>query len=80
MTRNAPLLKNQRHHLMGEYMQYTHETNEVRLEGSAGLEARIIDQDERDQRLTMWRGPLLVWDRRTNRIEAPGANIRASRR
>jgi lipopolysaccharide export system protein LptA len=66
--------------LMGEYLQYTNETNEVRLEGSSALEARIIDQDERDQRLTMWRGPLLVWDRRTNRIEAPGANIRASRR
>jgi lipopolysaccharide export system protein LptA len=66
--------------LMGDYLQYTQETNEVRLEGSAGLEARIIDQDEKDQRLTMWRGPLLVWDRRTNRIEAPGATIRASRR
>lgn len=66
--------------LMGEYLQYLHETNEVRLEGSQSLEARIIDQDERDQRLTMWRGPLLVWDRRTNRIEAPGAAIRASRR
>jgi lipopolysaccharide export system protein LptA len=66
--------------LMGEYLQYLNESNEVRLEGSASLEARIIDQDERDQRLTMWRGPLLVWDRRTNRIEAPGAAIRASRR
>jgi len=66
--------------LMGEYLQYLNETNEVRLEGSPSLEARIIDQDERDQRLTMWRGPLLVWDRRTNHIEAPGAAIRASRR
>ncbi|HVP12828.1 MAG TPA: hypothetical protein VMV94_16755 [Phycisphaerae bacterium] len=66
--------------LMGEYLQYMQESNEIRLEGSSALEARIIDQDERDQRLTMWRGPLLVWDRRTNRIEAPGASIRASRR
>jgi lipopolysaccharide export system protein LptA len=65
--------------LMGDYLQYMHETSEVRLEGSTALEARIIDQDERDQRLTMWRGPLLIWDRRTNRIEAPGAVIRASR-
>ncbi len=65
--------------LMGEYLQYLNEVNEVRLEGSRQLEARIIDQDERTQRLTMWRGPLLIWDRRTNQIEAPGATIQASR-
>jgi len=64
--------------LMGEYLQYLHDTNEVRLEGSATLEARIIDQDEDSQRLSMWRGPLLVWDRNSNRIESVHAHIRTS--
>jgi hypothetical protein len=66
--------------LMGAHLQYLHEANEVRLEGSAALEARIIDQDEERQRFNMWRGPLLIWNRETNRIEAPEARIRTSRR
>ena len=66
--------------LMGAHLQYLHASNEVRLEGSAALEARIIDQDEARQRFNMWRGPLLIWNRETNRIEAPEARIRTSRR
>lgn len=66
--------------LMGTHMQYLHETNEVRIEGNDMLEARIIDQDESSQRISMWRGPLLIWNRGTNRIEAPHATIRTSRR
>lgn len=66
--------------LMGEHLQFLRETNEIRLEGSDRLEARIIDQDERTQRLSTWKGPILIWDRRTNRIEAPRATIRTSRR
>jgi len=66
--------------LMGVHLQYLHETNEIRLEGSDTLEARIIDQDEENQRFNMWRGPLLIWNRKTDRIEAPGATIRTSRR
>ncbi len=66
--------------LMGEYLQYLGEVNEVRLEGTAAVDARITDQDEASQRMTMWRGPLLVWYREINRIEAPGATIRTSSR
>ncbi|MBN2563541.1 MAG: hypothetical protein JXQ75_21690 [Phycisphaerae bacterium] len=65
--------------LMGEHLQYLHDADEIQLEGSDRLEARIIDQDETNQRFNMWRGPLLIWNRRTNQIEAPGARIRASR-
>jgi lipopolysaccharide export system protein LptA len=65
--------------LMGAHLQYLHDVDEVRLEGGAALEARIIDQDEANQRFNMWRGPLLIWNRQTNRVEAPGATIRASR-
>lgn len=66
--------------LMGEHLQYLRGVNEIRLEGSERLEARIIDQDERSQRLSMWKGPILIWDRKTNRIEAPQATITSSRR
>lgn len=66
--------------LMGEYLQYLGEVNEVRLEGTSTVDARITDQDEASQRMTMWRGPLLVWYREINRIEAPGATIRTSSR
>lgn len=64
--------------LMGEYLQYLHEINEVLLEGSPTLEARIIDQDEGSQRLSMWRGPQLTWNRNTNHIESINANVRTS--
>jgi hypothetical protein len=66
--------------LMGEHLQYIAEVDEVRLEGSRRTEARIVDQDERTQRLSMWRGPILIWDRAADRIEAPQATIRTSRR
>ena len=66
--------------LMGEQLQYIASIDEIRLEGSDTLEARITDQDEMTQRLNMWRGPLLIWNRTTNRIEAPQATIRSSSR
>ena len=66
--------------LMGEYLQYLHEINEILLEGSPTLEARIIDQDEGSQRLSMWRGPQLTWNRNTNHIESINANVRTSSR
>jgi lipopolysaccharide export system protein LptA len=66
--------------LMGEYVQYLANTDEVQVEGSPGMDARIFDQDERDQRLSQWRGPILIWNRKTNRVEAPQATIRTTRR
>ncbi len=80
IAKHAVTLQEGSKSLMGEHLQYMHETDEVRLEGSDQVEARIIDQDELSQRFNMWRGPLLVWNRKTNRIEAPGATVRTSRR
>lgn len=65
--------------LMGEYLQYLAATNEVRLEGGPGLDARIIDQAE-GGRFNMWRGPLLIWNRATNAIQSPKASITTSGR
>ncbi len=66
--------------LMGEHLQFLKEVGEIRLEGGPALEARIIDQDERNQRFSMWKGPILIWDRLNDRIEAPQATIRTSQR
>lgn len=66
--------------IMGDYLQYLRSTDEVLVEGGPGAEAGIYDQDEREQRMNMWRGPTLIWNRSTNRIEAPRATIRSSRR
>lgn len=80
IARHAVLLRENTRTVMGEHVQFLRSTNEVRVEGSASADASITDQDERTQRLSMWRGPLLIWNRNTNRIEAPQATIRASRR
>jgi hypothetical protein len=80
IARGAVHLQEGSKSLMGHYLQYLRGTNEVRLEGNDALEARIVDQDEDSQRLSMWRGPLLIWNRSTNEIEAPQARIRTSSR
>ncbi|RIK69704.1 MAG: hypothetical protein DCC66_08060 [Planctomycetota bacterium] len=80
IARHAVLLRENTRTVMGEHVQFLKSTNEVRVEGSASADASITDQDERTQKLSMWRGPLLIWNRNTNRIEAPQATIRASRR
>jgi hypothetical protein len=80
IARGAVHFQEETKSLMGEHLQYLREINEIRLEGSDRLEARIIDQDETTQRLSMWKGPILTWDRNTNRIDAPQATIRTSRR
>ncbi len=80
IARHAVHLQEGSKSLMGHYLQYLHGTSEVRLEGNDALEARIVDQDEDSQRLSMWRGPLLIWNRDTNEIEAPQARIRTSSR
>ncbi len=80
IARHAVHLQEGSKSLMGNYLQYLHGTSEVRLEGNDSLEARIVDQDEDTQRLSMWRGPLLIWNRTTNEIEAPKARIRTSSR
>ena len=66
--------------LMGEYLQYSADINEVQVEGSKTVEARIFDESESNQRSSEWRGPLLIWNRRTNAIEAPQSTVRTSRR
>lgn len=66
--------------LMGDHLQYAAQTEDVVLEGTTGMQARIFEQDEDKQNANMWRGPRLVWNRRTNRIEAHDAVIRSTRR
>ncbi len=65
--------------LMGDYLHYLLDTHEVRLQGSPRVDARIVDEDP-DGRMSMWRGPLVVWNRKTNEVEAVHANIQTSRR
>lgn len=66
--------------LMCDRLTYARETNRVTLESTPQYPARIFDQDEETQRLYKWEGPLLVWDRSTNRIEAPNARVTSSSR
>ena len=66
--------------LTGEHLQYLADAGETRLEGAYNYEATIMDEEEGSGRFMMWRGPVLIWDRATNRIEAPRATIRTSRR
>lgn len=61
--------------IMGEELTFSRETDLVTVKGATTFEARIFDQDEQSQRFNMWRGPLLVWDRSTDRIEAPQARV-----
>jgi len=77
---HAVLLQDGPKNLMGERLQYRSETGEVILEGSESLEARIIDQDETDQRFTRMTGRRIIWNRRTNRIDVPEARLGSRRR
>jgi hypothetical protein len=61
--------------IMGERLTFSRDTNLVTVEGSDATEARIFDEEEATQRFMMWRGPRLVWDRSTDRIEAPHAQV-----
>ncbi|MCG8405701.1 MAG: LPS export ABC transporter periplasmic protein LptC [Phycisphaerales bacterium] len=80
IARRAVHLKEGTKSLMGEYLQYLNDTNEIRLEGSGTTQARLFDEDESSQRLGMLRAPLVIWNRKTNKIDAPGATIRTSSR
>ncbi len=40
--------------------------------------ARIYDQDEAGQTFNMMTGPKLIWNRKTNHVDAPGASIQNS--
>ncbi|OWY70662.1 hypothetical protein B7486_13715 [cyanobacterium TDX16] len=73
-------LKEDTKSLTGEHLQYLADAGETRLEGANNYEATIMDEEEGSGRFMMWRGPVLIWDRPKNRIEAPKATIRTSRR
>ncbi|HWL95113.1 MAG TPA: hypothetical protein VNT79_16455 [Phycisphaerae bacterium] len=79
IARDAAHMQDGTKSLMGEYLQYLAHSNEVRLEGGEGLDARVIDQAE-NGRFNMWRGPLLIWNRATNAIQAPRSTITTSGR
>ncbi|MCZ6683537.1 MAG: hypothetical protein O7B26_10155, partial [Planctomycetota bacterium] len=80
IARHAVHLDDGTKSLMGDQLQYLAETDEVVLEGSDALTARIIEQDETSQRFNMWKGPILIWNRQTNRIDAPEPRFRSGRR
>jgi len=79
IANDAVLLVEGSRSLMGEYLQYLRDSQEIRLEGSNTMQARIFDEKD-GERLRQWFGPLLIWNRQTNRIESPGATIRTSSR
>ncbi|MFQ5502983.1 MAG: hypothetical protein ACE5EQ_11900, partial [Phycisphaerae bacterium] len=76
---DAVLLVEGSRSLMGEYLQYLRDSQEIRLEGSDTLQARIFDEKD-GERLRQWFGPLLIWNRQTDQIESPSATIRTSSR
>lgn len=78
IARGAVYLKDGTKSLMGEQLQYLRETNEVVLEGSDSLEARIIDESE--NRYSVMKQRILIWNRETNRIEAPNPRFHVGRR
>ena len=52
--------------------------DEIILEGTDSLDARIIDESE--ERYTVMKQRVLIWNRKTNRIEAPNPRFHSARR
>jgi len=62
--------------LIGDELTYVNDTQEVTL---IGTPAQIFDQDEAGQTFNTMTGPKLIWNRKTNRVDAPGASFRNQR-
>ena len=78
IARGAVYLKDGAKSLMGERPQYLRPTDEIILEGSDSLDARIIDETE--DCYTVMKQRVLIWNRKTNRIEAPNPRFHSARR
>lgn len=59
--------------LLGNRLQYTRRTEEVRIDGGNGTTASIARGGS--DGYTEWRGDSIYWNRRTNEIETPNAHI-----
>lgn len=66
--------------LTGDELTYVDATQEVTLMAAPGSDAVIYDQDESGQTFNMIRGPKLIWNRKTNKVEAPGATVKSGSR
>ena len=64
--------------VMGDRLTYDRVAEAVAVRGTGGLEARILEQDDRTGRLRLFRGPELRWYRGSNRIEAPRVRVLAT--
>jgi len=62
--------------LLGDEVTYVNDSQEVTL---IGTPAKIFDQDEAGQTFNMLSGPRLIWNRKTNRVDAPGASVTSGR-
>lgn len=59
--------------LLGNRLQYTRRTDEVRIDGGGGTQASIAKRSS--EGYTEWRGDSIYWNRRTNEIESPNARV-----
>ncbi|HRW51968.1 MAG TPA: hypothetical protein P5081_03720 [Phycisphaerae bacterium] len=59
--------------LLGNRLQYSRRTEDVRIDGGAGVSASITRQSA--EAPLEWRGDAIYWNRRTNKIEAPNARV-----
>lgn len=66
--------------LMGDELTYVDATQEVTLLAAPRSDAVIYDQDESGQTFNMLRGPKLIWNRKTNKVDAPGASVKSGSR
>lgn len=59
--------------LLGNRLQYSRRTEDVRIDGGNGISASITRQSSESP--LEWRGDSIYWNRKTNKIEAPNARV-----
>lgn len=58
--------------VLGQRISFDQATETLTIAGSADFEAAIQDLNEVTGQISGWQGPIIKWNRKTNRIEAPG--------
>ncbi|MCB9856721.1 MAG: hypothetical protein H6818_13655 [Phycisphaerales bacterium] len=69
----AVLLVDGEWQLLGNRLQYSRRTEDVRIDGGNGISASITRQSAESP--LEWRGDSIYWNRKTNKIEAPNARV-----
>lgn len=59
--------------LLGNRLQYSRVTEDVRIDGGSGVKASIARSSP--EGYNEWQGDSIYWNRRTNKIEAPNARV-----